>query len=379
MDILLKNGYDIAQLVSCVLHNKQLNKEDIASMNLSLIYQLSCKHSISALVGTALKTCCGVKLSAEWEEAVALAIVRHVQFECERKAIEDFMKENNIWHMPMKGLIVGALYPDAVYREMCDNDILYDPAGSKKLVKFMIEQGYEIDYMSKDKHADGFTKPPYFSFELHKRFFMANHELWAEYYSDMNKFLIPDKDNPLQYHLSDEDFYVYMMLHTYKHYSQSGTGIRSLIDCYVYNLKKGEHLNWSYITEELRKLQIDKFEQDFRTIGKKLFGIVQCALTEEEERIFKYVLSSGTYGTHEHAVENKMKQLTGDVSNKKSKKYRYYWKRLFPDLLWFKGNMPFCYRHRWAIPFYYIYRIVCRGTRHRKQIYSEVKTVKELE
>ena len=57
----------------------------------------------------------------------------------------------------------------------------------------------------------------------------------------------------------------------------------------------------------------------------------------------------------------------------------YYWKRLFPDLLWFKGNVPFCYRHRWAIPFYYIYRIVCRGTRHRRQIYSEIKTVKELE
>lgn len=63
-----------------------------------------------------------------------------------------------------------------------------------------------------------------------------------------------------------------MMVHAFKHYNAGGTGIRSLVDVYVYLSKKAEQMDWDYIEGELEKLDIDAFEKRFRVLAKKVFG-----------------------------------------------------------------------------------------------------------
>lgn len=57
---------------------------------------------------------------------------------------------------------------------------------------------------------------------------------------------------------SPEDFYVYFIAHEYKHFSMSGTGLRSVLDTYVLLMDgKADKLDWGYIHGELKKHRVE--------------------------------------------------------------------------------------------------------------------------
>ena len=73
--------------------------------------------------------------------------------------------------------------------------------------------------------------PPVLNFELHTTLFGSDHdETLYRYYADTKRLLRKDEDNNYGFHFSNEDFYVYMTAHEWKHYNGGGTGIRSLLD-----------------------------------------------------------------------------------------------------------------------------------------------------
>ena len=122
------------------------------------------------------------------------------------------------------------------------------------------------------------------------------------------RLLRKDDGNSYGYHFSDENFYVYMTAHEWKHYDGSGTGIRSLLDCYVYCKVKGEKLNWNYITEQCKQLEIADFEQERRTLAVKIFSSDTLSnLTESEQEMLMFYLTAGTYGTFDNAIKKKLK------------------------------------------------------------------------
>lgn len=83
-----------------------------------------------------------------------------------------------------------------------------------------------------------------------------SNERICSYYRDVKNRLKTACGKQYELRFSDEDFYVYMIAHEYKHYSGGGTGLRSLLDTYVYCLKKGKTLDWDYISGEIEKLGI---------------------------------------------------------------------------------------------------------------------------
>lgn len=67
---------------------------------------------------------------------------------------------------------------------------------------------------------------------------------FSEYYTQLEKKYA---DQGLNRHMDVNDAYVYIIAHDYKHFTFSGTGIRTLIDIYVYN--ESCSLNPNYIHE----------------------------------------------------------------------------------------------------------------------------------
>ena len=68
--------------------------------------------------------------------------------------------------------------------------------------------------------------------------------------------LLKEEGNRFGYRFSDEDFYLFLTAHEYKHYSWGGTGLRSLMDVYVYLKNLEGRLDWNYIKEEIRPASI---------------------------------------------------------------------------------------------------------------------------
>ena len=90
--------------------------------------------------------------------------------------------------------------------------------------------------------------------------------------------------------------------------------------------------------------------------------------------MLSYVLDAGTYGNLENSVAHKMGYTKGE-KKKTSDKAKYIFRRLFPSMDTIEEFFPFFYKHKWAIPFLYIYRIGKIPFTRRKKVAGELKEV----
>jgi hypothetical protein len=264
---------------------------------------------------------------------------------------------------------------------MADNDILYDKAYQLELKDYMISQGYEAVSVGKGNH-DVYTKEPIYNFELHTSLFGTLHNpIWTQYYTNTKDRLVRDGEKTCGYHFTDEDFYIYLLVHAYKHYAGGGTGLRTLLDVYVYQWKKGQKLDYEYIRQEVMKLEIDTFEQMSRTLSYKLFDTplddYESLLSEEETEQLSYFIGSGTYGTSTNRIHHNLEKLQDDGGKISVKtKILYLFGRIFPGVEWMSVYYPICARHHWLILVLWPYRIVKGIILRGKSIISEFETVR---
>ena len=406
-----QNILDVIYLSACALHGSIPEQSRLIGMDWNTLYTISKFHSMTAITAIGLEAAGVLRpggqmpetLVQAWNEAMAKSIRKNLMLAAERQKLCAFMDKNGIWYMPLKGSILKDLYPRAGMRQMADNDILYDSHYQNTVKKYMVSQGYQAVSVGKGNH-DVYEKPPIYNFELHTALFGAAHqEDWVSYYKNVKERLLPDRGADVTFggeascgegvqsfgfHFSDEDFYIYMMTHAGKHHNGGGTGIRTLMDCYVYQWKKGSALDWNYITEECNKLGIAEFEQISRELCKKLFGDPERLpageqelselLTETEIKFFYEFAGAGTYGTTQNRVQKKLRQLQNDEKPiREQTKWKYLIRRVIPDMEWFQSYVPFCYRHRIFIPFFIVFRL-SRGVVMRfSNVKAEISAMKK--
>ena len=372
------------------------NEENSQKIYIGRIYYIAKKHNLVSIMAQAM-----AKLGFEsdsdiwkrWLKEKNQLIYKSVLMDVEREAIQDFFEKNNIWYMLLKGMVIRKYYPAPELREMADNDILFDNKYSKEVYEFMTARGYKSDDYNKGYH-DEYLKPPAYNFEMHRQLVSSKERpKWYEYYKDVKSILIKDtnenretaansesNNTSNQFYFSDNDFYVYFIVHTYKHFLNSGMGLRTVLDVYLYVSNLQEKLDFDYIEEQLKKLDAYDFEQTFRSIAFKMFDENLedrkwwDLFDVKEQEMLSYVLDAGTYGNLENSVAHKMGYTKGE-KKKASDKVKYIFRRLFPSMDTIEEFFPFFYKHKWAIPFLYIYRIGKIPFARRKKVAGELKEV----
>ena len=294
------------------------------------------------------------------------------------------MEESGIWYLPLKGIILKDYYPEVGMRQMSDNDILYDADFADKVQMYMEQQGYEATSVGKGTH-DVYQKPPVYNFELHRILYGSTHpNHWDEYYGNIKKKLIPNESSSYGHHFTDEDFYVYITSHAYKHYAGSGTGLRTLLDTYVY-LKAKPELDFNYIEKECEVLGIAEFEKQSRILCNKIFDVASLSgqdtlermLTPKEQEMLGIYLSSGVYGTEEQRIKNSIQKIRKE--QKYFPKICYLWKRLFPGAEVYRYYVPAAKKHAWLLPLGWLKRtvsVIFGGK--SKRVLGEVKKVRKV-
>lgn len=305
---------------------------------MEMLYRMSRAHFMDALVGTVLQQA-GITLPKKWTERISKAVRKNLLFDVERKKLLDFMEQKGIWYMPLKGVILKDYYPAVGMRQMSDNDILFDNSFCDEIEQYMKSQGYEAVSVGAGNH-DVYEKKPVYNFEMHRALYGEGHDRkWEAYYRDVKKRLIQDSSSSYGYHFGDEDFYVYILCHAYKHYTGGGTGLRSLLDFYVYLTAKEQSLDFAYISRECAVLGIGDFEKQSRSLCRKVFSVRDAynmeafeeSLSPEEMEMLRFYLSSGAYGTMENYVSNMVK---------KKGKVRFLMSRIFMPLHEIKKVYP---------------------------------------
>ena len=155
-----------------------------------------------------------------------------------------------------------------------------------------------------------------------------------------------------------------------------------MLDTHVY-LQNNE-LDMDYVAAECAKLGMAEFEPNNRTLALALFasenqtalldGSLELAPAQQE--MLGYIASSGTYGTTDHRVQNRLRK-SGES------KFRYIWRRLFgpakgdKDRAAFERWFPAFFKYPVLRPFLPIYRVARALVKHPGRIKAELKAVKK--
>lgn len=210
--------------------------------------------------------------------------------------------------------------------------------------------------------------------EMH-RALLPDESPFAEYYADPWQRALPTDEESV-YRFSPEDEYIFMLMHGYKHFSGAGSGVRTVLDFYLFLKAYGDTLNREYIDGEIAAADalaekrgaegapLKNFEATlFREIGLWFEG--ESAVLDETGL---EILSDGVYG---RAEKRWIKE------SRKKGRGKYLFGRLFPPFRTMKQAFPVLKKLPFLLPFFWIWRILRGVFKRRKNIAREVRCVNE--
>lgn len=330
------------------------------------LYKEANRHCIGAMLFPYVKKAgCPEPLLTLWSQNADRALRKEILFDAERKCILDEFEKEQIKYILLKGILIKDFYPKKGIREFSDNDFLLEEKDLEKAKKIMLKRGYE-NKDSEDFVDCPFYKPPVFNFELHKALFRSTLPI-SKYFKDTWEKAIKDENRQYGYHMTDEDFYIYVMTHFYKHYAvNSGAGLRYFADFYYLNkgLVKTEKFNNKYVNKTFEKIGISEFIKKTTQMTEQLFSGDENLFSDE---MFAYILESGMYGTNTHAVANKMKR---------DGKAKYWITRLFPSKEYMAKNYPSVKKLPILLPFLWVIRLVSAVcSKERRDKFTEERSI----
>ena len=380
-----KTSEILIYLMACSLQGTKPEGALLANIDMEALHRLAKAHSVSAMVCMALEQTDVFQHAAEttrlkWLDCKNKAVRKNMLLDAERHQLEKEFAEHGIWYMPLKGSILKDWYPKFGMREMADNDILFDASKRKEVKAIFQGRGYTVKGYNKSNH-DEYEKPPIYNFEMHVSLFHGMYKELTEQYENVKERLLPVDGTAYQFAFTPEDFYVFVLAHAHKHYSHSGTGIRTLADIYIMNQKLGGTMNWEYVDSELRGLGIFSYERESRELAQKLFGIaelpMEANLSEVEQQMLAYYLGASTYGTIENWTLNQMQKLQPDGGAITAHtKQKYLLSRIFPGREWCKACAPTVYKYPVLLPFFWVWRLAVKGVKRRDIAKQELEAIK---
>lgn len=361
---------DLIYLCGCAVRMEVPDKKRAEELDLDMLYKAADAHMLTSAVAFALESA-GIN-DTRFSQAKWKAIRKIALLDADRKNVFARFEEEGIWYMPLKGVVLKELYPKFGMRQMSDNDIYFDKTRTDDVRQIMVDLGFTVEHFGKFNH-DVYYKKPVSNFEMHRELFpsIAEEKIY-NYYTRIDDHMLKDEHSKYGRRLSNEDFYLFIISHEYKHFSGGGTGLRSLLDTYVFLNKYSDLLDMDYISAECEKLGIQEFEKNNRILAQKLFSGEE--LDDKEKEMFGYFISSGVYGNIDFYVENKVNKLGGG----KQGKLRFIMSGLFMPMETVKCVYPFFYRHKILLPALFFYRLGKALTVSRGMTINKLKKLRKI-
>lgn len=372
----IQAGYYIVDLIRAVLKNEtpKAMPEGVTPKD---IYMMAKKHSVDCIVYRALEQLPEKAMGAyaeQWKKHQMQCAMQGVVQLAERDRLYQMFTEAGIRILPLKGCLMKGMYPKQEYRQMADLDILID-ADNVEMVKTMMEKsGYTYEYTPFSKYHDEYIKKPWCNVEIHNRMLPEETENVKDY-DDIWQRAYEETPGSGIFRLSWDDFYIYMIDHCAKHFFKQGSGIRSVMDVYVFLKEKGQELHREYLKEQLMKKDLWEFAETIEKIAESWFEKGETNLFEETEN---KIILSGAHGCMDMHYMIAMDNLTQKYGSRKIA----YIVRLSSRIFMKYENMcilyPILKKIPFLLPFLWIHRGFVIWSKRRYTIKKELGFMKDL-
>lgn len=260
----------------------------------------------------------------------------------------DRLEQMGVRHMPLKGYVIKNLYPSPDMRTMGDMDILVDPERIEEVTQAFIADGFGF-FGDGDLHTN--LKRGKAHFEFHRALVNKSYKNLTAYFGDGFDRAVKSDGCRYRYELKHEDMYIFLLAHLAKHYRYGGTGIRTVLDLYVYR-RAYPDLDMNYIYAETAKIGLNRFQHKAEKIADDWFG---GNFDGNFDSVSAYIISGGTYGIKDRNIVNEVinqsegKSLTAE-------KIKSIFSMIFPNYKLMCELFPVLKKHKILLPFLWVAR-----------------------
>lgn len=375
MSDVIKQGKLLIELLKNKLNNIENVYKD--EMDLEMIYKIASFHSLNnALYYSINNFNLDESLKNLLEKDHMLLMTKAYTFDAEAELLNNMLNDLNINHMFLKGSLLKHLYPSIDFRSMADLDIYIDKTKASKVKEMMIGLGYNVEQIEKGNH-DVYQKKPFMDVEIHRDLMNECYSFHKYFKNTWDKLIVKDKN---EYEFKNEDYYIFMIAHAAKHFSNGGTGIRSVMDEFVYLREFDDKLNKEYINQELDVLGLVKFENNLRCLANYWFK-VDYQLPEENkeviERMEEYIINAGTYGTSTNSIVRSVMDEKG-YNNISSSKFKFYLNKAFPSYRYMCSRNHILKKIPILLPWFWFTRIL-KALFRKNSTKGQIKSIQAID
>lgn len=292
MNVFEKN---IINIINSALEGKIPDLSGV--LDFSYMYKFAKEQHLVGLIYYGLKDTKNVLKPNDFFELQHSFLILAAQSErqmLETEKITFALREESVEHMVLKGALLKKMYPHAEMRAMGDIDIFFvNPTDCSKISNLMTKLGYHE--IPGSDHEYVWVKGDAIRVEFHRSLMSKKHLLFNKYYSNVH---LCKCGNTSEYSMRPEDTFIYLFVHFTKHFEEGGAGVKFIVDLYLY-MKKYDALDYTYISQEMKRLHICKFYKNIiKLIDVWFAGGEDNEITDFiTDKLFAY----GVFGNKENA------------------------------------------------------------------------------
>jgi len=261
--------------------------------------------------------------------------------------IKQVFHHHQIKHIFLKGSILRTLYPQSFLRGMGDLDILVHPDQLEVTHRVLDTLGY-LNTSNAPNH-DSFEKGHDLIIEIHPKLNSEFDERFEGLFGSEWDEAYCLEDSTYRFHPEFE--LAYLIYHLAKHFSNSGIGLRSVLDLGIYYHHHQDAFRVEYFVELLKNANLLQFGSYVLAFQEVYFGysyprliqaLPECKVVVLEE-ILEWVSMTGIHGKAKDfntSVAGMAFQAAKTNSVKKGK-FNYIMKLLFPPRRQLVVQYPF--------------------------------------
>lgn len=255
------------------------------------------------------------------------------------------LEMRGIEYCPIKGWFTRRLYPEPSMRVMHDIDVLIHSEDAPTVKDVMDGFGYECVRFGVSED-DSYRRPGLYV-EFHRELDIKEAS-GADFAHDPWALTVPVSG--CMRRLDDSEGYLYTIAHAMKHFASSGTGLRTLIDIYLF-LEKAE-LDRAYIERRADEIGISRFMQCMEKAARCAFG--GETPDEDTKKIIDFIISCGISGDMDRWRTSQL--VRSGPGRLKGSKASYLLSLLFPSPKKMRFEYKVLFKAPWLLPFTYVAR-----------------------
>ena len=259
-------------------------------MDWYFIIKLAEKHNVLLMIAPALKKLILPDHAAKlFKSLYNFYVARVTRQNIEASVVMSGLERENIRYLKMKGSHIKEYYPNEMMRSFTDVDLYIDPENREKAAHVLESLGYELKN-STDYH-DEFEKDSFYIYELHTKVVSEQEKYKSVFENAFDKAV--SENGTLSYRLKNEYLYLHLFFHLYKHFTNSGCGIRFFADFLVFK-EYAKDTDFEFIFSVLKKYKMTGF---YNTLENLMVYFFEDKPTDKTcEKTALYIFTSETTG-----------------------------------------------------------------------------------